>query len=93
MKNIFRRLTLILTLTILTITQKIEAGRGGAFAGGLFTGAVVASAISRDNYRSDGAYYSALENENYRLREENADLRAELRAERRLKGNKGRAAA
>lgn len=85
-KNILKALTLLLALTALTSTQTVQAGRGGAFAGGLFTGAVVSSALSRDRYRSDGAYYSAIENENYRLREENADLRAELRAERRLKG-------
>ena len=84
-KGIISTLTLIITLTALTSTLTVQAGRGGAFAGGLFTGAVLGTALSRADYRSDGAYYSALENENYRLREENAELRAELRAERRLK--------
>jgi hypothetical protein len=83
-KNILSAtLTVILALTALTTTRQVQASRGGAFAGGLFTGAVIGTALSRDSYRSDRDYYGALENENARLREENADLRAELRIERR----------
>lgn len=82
-KNILNTFTFMIALIAFIAPHEINGGRGGYFAGGLFTGAVLGSAISRESYRSDREYYWALRDENQRLREENADLRAELRAAQR----------
>lgn len=97
-KNIMSVLALMLAITT---TYETQAGRGGYFAGGLVTGAVVGSAIANSR-RPDVVYVDSprevvyetrsngydMQDELAQLREENADLRAELREARRAARNR-----
>jgi hypothetical protein len=80
-------------------TQTHNHSGGGYFFGGLVTGTLLSTALSRSNYRSDRDYASAVERENDRLRDEidnlrdeNAELRAELKAAQRAMRNTNKTA-
>lgn len=85
----------LLSLLPMVTTSELEAGRGGAIAGGVLGGLAVgtiigSAATSRSSYKSDRDYINALEDENDRLHDENADLRAEIRSMKRYNKKSGK---